>query len=286
LALKKRKRGAAALACLIIIVLLVLTAFYNGLTVKKYTVYTDKLRLGDIIRIVAVSDLHSHVYGENQQDIVSLVEKQKPDIIFLTGDIIDDEVQVEGAELFLAGIRGIAPVYYVTGNHEIWSGNVKDLKKTVRKYGIKVLEFGYERMKIKNSYITVGGIDDPDIEKYWDSSFDWTKKTRKAFAGLRGKPDFKILLSHRPELIEIYKEFNFDLVVSGHTHGGQVRIPFLLNGLYAPDQGWFPRYAGGMYRHGALTHIVCRGIANNARMPRMFNPPELAVIDIKGTGGA
>jgi predicted MPP superfamily phosphohydrolase len=286
LALKKRKKGTAVLICIGILALLVITGFYNGLTVKKYTVNTDKLRQGDIIRIVAVSDLHSHVYGEDQEDIVSLVEKQKPDIILLAGDIVDDEVPVEGAELFLAGIRGIAPVYYVTGNHEIWSGNVRDLKKTVRKYGIKVLECGYERVKLRNSYITVGGIDDPDIEKYWDRSFDWTKKMRKAFAGLKGKPGFKILLSHRPEFIEIYKEFDFDLVVSGHAHGGQVRIPFLLNGLYAPDQGWFPRYAGGMYRHRALTHIVCRGISNNASMPRIFNPPEVAVIDIKGNGGA
>lgn len=284
--MKKRKRGTAALICLGVFALLVVTGFYNGFTVQKYTFNTDRINLGDIIRIVAVSDLHSHVYGKNQEDIVSLVEKQKPDIILLAGDIVDDELPVEGAELFLAGIRGIAPIYYVTGNHEIWSGDVDDIKENVRKYGVKVLERGYEHVRLKNSYITVGGIDDPDIERYWDRSFDWTEEMRKAFAGLRGEPGFKILLSHRPELIEVYKEFSLDLVVSGHAHGGQVRIPFLLNGLYAPDQGWFPRYAGGMYRHGALTHIVCRGISNNARMPRIFNPPEVVVIDIKGNGRA
>lgn len=99
---------------------------------------------------------------------------------------------------------------------------------------------------------------------------------------MQNKPEFKILLAHRPELIEIYKKSHFDLVLSGHAHGGQVRIPFILNGLFAPDQGWFPEYVGGVYKHDSLTHIVSRGVSYNPLLPRIFNPPEVVVIEIKG----
>ncbi|MGE5614837.1 MAG: metallophosphoesterase [Bacillota bacterium] len=282
--MKRRYKAGAVLVWTGIFILLAVAAFYNGLTVKKYTVNTDKLSSGKIIKVVAVSDLHGCVYGENQEDIVSLVEKQNPDIILLAGDMVDRESPIEGVELFLAGIKEIAPVYYVTGNHEIWTGEVEYIKKTFRKYGVKVLEHSYESLKLKNSHIIIGGVDDPDIENYWDNGADWIKQMHEAFAGLRGKPGFKILLTHRPEFIEVYKRFDFDLVVSGHTYGGQVRIQFFINGLYAPNQGWFPEYAGGMYRHGELTHIVCRCVSIDARMPRIFNPPEIAVIDIRGTG--
>ena len=101
------------------------------------------------------------------------------------------------------------------------------------------------------------------------------------FAELSEKPQFKILVAHRPELIELYKKYPFDLVVSGHAHGGQVRIPFLLNGLFAPNQGLFPKYAGGAYIHENLTHIVSRGLSFSPKLPRVFNPPEIVVVNIK-----
>lgn len=91
------------------------------------------------------------------------------------------------------------------------------------------------------------------------------------------------MLSHRPERIESYKKYNFDLVLSGHAHGGQVRIPFLLNGLYAPNQGLFPKYAGGLYTHNNLNHVVSRGLSYNPKLPRIFNPPEIVIVELRGS---
>lgn len=262
--------------------LLLFAAFYNGLVVRKYVINTDKLDAGESVRVVLITDLHNYIYGENQTGIVSLIRKQNPDIIALAGDIADDEAPMAGTELFLEGLSGLAPIYYVTGNHEFWSNDINNIKDTIRKYGVIILENNYECIRINNSYIIIGGVDDPDVVRYKKKGFNWEREFYNAFSELQDKPGFKILLAHRPELIEVYKAIDFDLVLSGHTHGGQVRIPFLLNGLFAPNQGWFPRYAGGLYKHGSLTHIVSRGVSYNPSLPRVFNPPEVVVVDIKG----
>ena len=148
---------------------------------------------------------------------------------------------------------------------------------------MKVLEGEYEQRTAGNTIITFAGIDDPYMELFEHPAFDWEGEMENAFESLRNEPGFKILLAHRPERIDEYKKYGFDLVVSGHSHGGQIRIPLILNGLYAPDQGWFPKYAGGMYKHGELTHIVSRGASNPLPVPRVFNPPEVVVIDVKGS---
>ena len=266
---------------LLLMVFLVSAAFYHGLVIKRYEINTDKLKPDASIRIVLISDLHNHIYGEKQEPLITLIQKQKPDIIALAGDIADDQVPILGTELFLAGIQGMAPVYYVTGNHEFWSQDIENIKATIAKYGVIILENTYERVRIANSSVIIGGVDDPDMVLS-DNTLDWAGELHEAFSPLQDYPEFKVLLSHRPELIDVYLKTDFDLVLSGHSHGGQVRIPFLLNGLYAPNQGWLPQYAGGMYSHDTLTHIVSRGISFNPRLPRIFNPPEVVVIDIKG----
>lgn len=278
-----RRRKIIVLNCIVLLIILSFSAFYNGLVVKKYIIHSDELYVDESIRIVLITDLHSHIYGENQTNIVSLIKKQNPDIIALAGDIADDVESIVGTELFLAGIKEVDPIYCVSGNHEFWSHDIKNIKDTIRKYGVTILENSYERIKVKNSYITIGGVDDPDVVKFEKPDFDWQSEMYNTFSELRDKPGYKILLAHRPELIETYKENSFDLVVSGHSHGGQVRIPFLLNGLYAPNQGWFPKYAGGAYKYDSLTHIVSRGLSYNPRLPRIFNPPEVVVIDVKGS---
>ncbi len=278
--MNKTRKYTAIIGLLII---LVSTAFYNGLVVKTYIVNSDKLAAGETIRVVLIADLHNHIYGDNQSKIISLIQKQKPDVIALAGDIADDQLPILGTELFLAGIQGLAPIYYVSGNHECWSDDIHNIKKTIKKYGVSILEHNYEQLKVGNSSIIIGGVDDPDIVKYGNPGFDWEGEMHKAFSDLDGLPQYKILLAHRPELIEMYKLNDFDLVLSGHSHGGQVRIPFILNGLYAPNQGWFPQYAGGVYKHDSLTHVVSRGVSYNPRLPRIFNPPEVVVVEIKGT---
>ena len=257
-------------------------AFYNGLVVKKYTVNTDKLNEDQSIRIVLIADLHNHIYGPGQSELVKLIREQEPDIIALAGDIADDQVPLLGTEMLLKGIQGLVPVYYVSGNHEYWSNDVRHIKDTIRKYDVTILESSYEMITIGDSAIIIAGVDDPEVVKYEKRRSTWEEDFYQAFSELRKEPAFKVLLAHRPELIEIYKQSHFDLVLSGHAHGGQVRIPFILNGLYSPNQGWFPQNAGGMYDHGSLIQIVSRGVSFNPRLPRIFNPPEVVVIDIKG----
>ncbi len=280
---KRKRRNRAILAAIAgLFAFIVIAAFYDGLVVRSYSIVTGKLSPGQSVRIVLISDLHSSIYGENQRDIVSLIKEQEPDLIALAGDIADDKVPISGTELFLANIRGIAPVYYVSGNHEYWSNDIKAIKDTIRQYGVTILEHEYERITINGVPMIICGVDDPDkmMFGYWD--FDWEREMHYAFGDLEYEAGYMVLLSHRPERINTYRKFSFDLVLSGHAHGGQARIPLFLNGLYAPDQGWFPKYAGGMYKHGELTHVVSRGVSYNPKLPRIFNPPEVTVIDITG----
>lgn len=264
---------------LLIAIIIVALAFYNGIVIRRYTVETGKFCEGQSIRAVLISDLHSHIYGDNQMDLISKIKKQNPNIILLAGDIADDVEPIEGTRLILDGIKDIAPVFYVSGNHEYWSGNIKGIKETIKSYGVTVLEDEYKEIAINGVPLIVAGVDDPEWTRYEGRAY--RKSMDESFKELHGKPLYKILIAHRPELIETYKKYPFDLVVSGHAHGGQVRVPFLLNGLLAPNQGWFPKYAGGEYRHGDLTHIVSRGVSYNPRLPRIFNPPEVVVIDIE-----
>jgi predicted MPP superfamily phosphohydrolase len=261
-----------------VIIAAAFAAFYNGIIIRHYIINTKKFSNGQSIRAVLISDLHNHIYGNNQEKLISKITKQKPDVILLAGDIADDAVPIEGTKLLLSGIKDIAPVFYVSGNHEYWSGDIESIKKTIRSFGAAVLEDEYKEIAINNISIIIAGVDDPEWVRY--ETKDNQKSMHKNFTELQDKTQYKILVAHRPELIETYKKYSFDLVVSGHAHGGQVRIPFVLNGLYSPNQGWFPKYAGGEYHHGDLTHIVSRGVSFNPRLPRVFNPPEIVVIDI------
>lgn len=262
----------------LVIIIVAIAAFYNGIIIRRYMIHTDKFSDGQSVRAVLIADLHSHIYGNNQKDLISKIIDQKPNVIFLAGDIADDVEPIEGTKLLLDGIKDIAPVFYVSGNHEYWSGDIENIKETIRSYGVTILEDEYKKIVVNDIPIIIAGVDDPEWTRYEEK--DNQKSMDKNFMELKDKPQFKILVAHRPEQIEIYKKYSFDLVVSGHAHGGQVRIPFVLNGLLAPNQGWFPKYAGGEYRHGELIHIVSRGVSFNPRLPRVFNPPEIVVIDI------
>ena len=129
--------------------------------------------------------------------------------------------------------------------------------------------------------MVLAGIGDPDKKYYETPEYDQAASMENAFRELDEVKSYKILVAHRPENIETYRKYSFDLVLSGHTHGGQVRLPHILNGLYAPNQGFFPKYGGGLYKHEKLTHIISRGLSVNPILPRIFNPPELVIVILK-----
>lgn len=276
---EKRKHKIIIVALLVLFMIL---AFYNGLVVRKYTIKTDKFLHDQDMRIVLITDLHSHIYGKDQSKIAKKIKAQNPDIIALAGDIADDVVPIHGTELFLDAIKDIAPIYYVTGNHEVWTRDVLNIKKLFKSFNVNILENDYEEISINGMKLVVAGVDDSDIIRYERPKSNWYEEIEQDFSNVKNLEGYRILLSHRPELVEFYSTLPFDMVLSGHSHGGQVRIPFLLNGLLAPNQGLFPKHAGGVYEHENYIHIVSRGVSFNPRLPRIFNPPEVVVINIEG----
>lgn len=280
---KRRRRLFLPLSILILLVILLLYAFSETLQVVRYTVESDKLTAP--IRLVLLTDLHSCYYGDEQKDLIRAIEKQKPDFICLAGDIFDDKTPHRGTMALLDGIADAYPCYYVTGNHEHWSEEVTVLNALLASYGVTVLAGDTVQYTSGGQTVTISGIDDPtgfhDMGIYGlPDPETWYGQLALAEEAVSGSPHFSLLLSHRPEKTEEYKNSSFDLVLSGHAHGGQIRIPFLMNGLFAPNQGYLPEYAGGRYVLGDTTLIVSRGLCKND-LPRVFNRPELVVIDLQ-----
>lgn len=248
-------------------------AFYKGLVVRTYHISSPKLTNTEPIRLVVLADLHSYPHGGDQQPLIQKILKAKPDVIMMVGDMVDDRAPIRGAVMLMEGIRDIAPIYYVTGNHEIW-GNREEAVRMFREYGVSVLAGESDTITIKGQEIQILGIDDPEYTP--EKGYNEILRPVSDF----NRDVFSILLSHRPEPINTFSKYGFDLVLSGHTHGGQVRVPFLYNGLYAPNQGWYPPYAGGLYQVQDTVLIVSRGLSITADLPRIFNPPEVAVVEL------
>lgn len=260
-----------------IFVVLAVCALYRGLTLRRYNVYTSKPL--SRIRIVHISDLHSIYRGKNQTALMRKIDEAAPDIVALTGDIFDRKRGDAGAVSFLSQVSKY-PCFFAPGNHEYRSGDFNGKMSILKKYGIHVLINESTAYRVNNSCIIISGADDPKKKDFYDTGFDYAASFKKSFSAL-DTDKFNLLLAHNNSRISEYKRYPFDLVLSGHAHGGQFRIPFIMNGFFVRDQGFFPKYAGGMYTHSALTHIVSRGVsANPLWCPRIFNPTELVVIDI------
>ena len=258
---------------LILIAALCFAAFYNGITVTEY-----KILSGDItqpIRIVLLTDLHSCMYGPAQRTLINKIDRQQPDIIVMAGDILDDIIPDGGLIMLLEGIANNYPCYYVSGNHEFWSGRAPEQKALLRSYGVTVLEGEAAAVSVNGQPLLICGVDDPEVGA---QVFDEQLET----VGGLSADAFKLLLSHRPERFETYADYDFDLVLCGHAHGGQWRIPLLLpNGLFAPNQGWFPAYTRGIHELNGTKMLVSRGLSReSSRLPRIFNAPEVVVVVI------
>ena len=249
-------------------------AVWPRLTVRQYTLKSRKVHVP--FRFVLLSDLHRSRYGTRQRDLLLAVHRARPDAVFLAGDMVPDTARPENTRELLAGLRDCAPVFYVTGNHEQRCGRADLARKWMRAYGVSVLAGRSVSLQKEGEEISLCGIDDPDVDFYGRSA--WLSQLEHCAADRR-EDVFTLLLSHRPELFPLYAARGFDLTVCGHTHGGQVRIPGLVNGLYAPNQGVFPRYAGGLYQCGESAMVVSRGLDKN-RLPRFCNPPECVAIDV------
>lgn len=219
-------------------------------------------------KIVHISDLHNKEFGKNQSALLDMIEEEKPDIIVVTGDSIDcRKTNIDIAMEFIDGALKIAPVYFVTGNHEYNIPHKYEIfRERLIESGAVVLENEAIEITGDSQTINIYGISDHgnySIDSTLDS-FDIDKS------------EFNILLSHRPELLETYSEYGFDLVFTGHAHGGQIRIP-CIGGVIAPNQGLFPEYTEGIHTIGETSEIISRGLGNSIAPVRAFNRPEIII---------
>ncbi|MBQ4546706.1 MAG: metallophosphoesterase [Oscillospiraceae bacterium] len=234
------------------------------------------------LRIALITDLHSCTYGgADQSDLLEALRAQNPDVVLFGGDIFDSHgMPDENAVTALRKIGSEYSCYYVSGNHEVRHGKLDYYKEIVASCGVRVLDGQHTKMAVSMVSGTpdIYGFD--DVSNYENLSHQLSH-IEETIGNYHFSESFNILIIHRPEEIEHYAKMGFDLVLSGHAHGGQWRIPGVLNGLYTPDQGLFPEYAGGLYEVGNTKMIVSRGLAKESNVvPRIFNRPELVIIDI------
>jgi predicted MPP superfamily phosphohydrolase len=233
------------------------------------------------MKILHLSDLHNKVFQQNQKSLIRKIKKINPDIIVFTGDLIDKfKYDEKAAFTFIDMISDIAPIYYVTGNHESASGKFNILESKLKSKGIHVLRNENAIINRSGDNIVIAGIDDPCFRKMPDNDHDKVFELNlKDSLKNAPKNTFKILLAHHPEMFTLYSKYNFDVVFSGHAHGGQFRIPFA-GGLYAPDQGYFPEYTSGKHSLNNSSMIVSRGLGNSVIPQRIFNMPEIVVLTL------
>ena len=273
-----KKQTKIILSVLIIVIILLFSAFDNRLKTVNYKIKTDKI--SDDVKIALIADLHCCLYGENQSEIISAIDKQKPDIVLLAGDVFDDYYINDNSHILINDIAQKYKTYYVSGNHEWWSGKMYEHFEYLQYAGVTVLRGDSDRLTINENTILISGVDDPEVNVY-DTSYTTYEEQLKMVAKDISSESYNILLTLRPENANQYFDYDFDLVLSGHAHGGQGRIPFILNGLYAPNQGWFPELAGGEYDFGNKKMIVSRGLSReNTVLPRIFNRPELVFVSL------
>ncbi len=240
------------------------------------------------LTIAIITDLHSCFYGDNQSQIIDILKSRHIDAIALGGDIYDDVLPQTHADVLLSQLPAITPnVYYVNGNHELYLPHdaYRQLEQKIRQYGIHILH-GQGQAISTDSPVMIWGVSDPVGGRFGQEL---------ATVGVQARAHQpNILISHRPEHITDYTSHPFDIVISGHAHGEQWRVPYLINGVFAPNQGILPKYAGGSYQlpnpssHSQQTQlIVSRGLARESTryIPRIFNRPEVVFLTINPKSG-
>lgn len=268
---------------LIIFLLCGIYLFYENTTVQITNYSISNIKVPEDFndyRIIQISDFHNTTSQKLTNDLINKIKEQKPDIIVLTGDLIDSRnTKIDIAISFIKQIIDVAPVYYVTGNHEARIDKYNEFKEQMSNLGVNILENKVEILKQNDSEINLIGINDPNFNHEFvitDSEVIQTEIEKLEY----DKESYTILLSHRPEVFETYVSENIDLIFTGHAHGGQIRLPFV-GGIIAPNQGLFPKYTSGKYEEKNTTMIVNRGIGNSLFPFRINNRPELVIVDLK-----
>ena len=282
--IKKNNKVLIFITAAAIFLLLSVIISNNHIEIKRYH-YADDV--SDTVSIVLISDLHGNSFGKGNQQLLNKIRDIHPDIICLAGDFIDeDNTPKDNAEFieFLEKLTDINPVYYSYGNHDLgyFRENGFTLLDDIRKTGCTILEEEYVDIDIKYKHIRLGGMYDYAFNQQYLSGEEWMQDPTYIFLEEFSDTDrTKILMCHRPEsfIYEDASAWNIDYVLAGHTHGGIWRLPFV-GGFIAPEQGLFPEYDKGEFDINNIKMIISSGLSGYKKIPRMFNNPEITVIEI------
>lgn len=251
-----------------------------AIEVSEYTITDSEIPVSfSGFRIVQVSDLHNVEFGEKNEELIALIKKAKPDIIVLTGDLVDSwKTDIAVGLDFARQAVAIAPTYYITGNHESRISDYGMLKAGLTEAGIVVLENESIDIEHSNEAITLLGIQDMGFgDDYFFTDYEIFEQS---VSTLPKSENYTVMLAHRPHLFGNYAAFGADLVLSGHAHGGQFRLPFV-GGVFAPGQGFWPKYDAGLFEKNESKMIVSRGLGKSVIPLRFNNRPELVVAELK-----
>lgn len=269
--------GTGAILFILIVISVVLFCIWqnNDMVVSNHGFAHEKIPSSfDGYTIVHVSDLHNKRFGQNQHKLISVIEAEEPDMIVITGDIIDSRrTGLEQALIFVEQAARTAPVYYVTGNHEhrLSPPDFNRLMGKMAESGVHILDNDTVKLvSDENEHIYLLGLN--DLSLFEEALKDLTNGLEES--------SFKALLAHEPQYLEAYEAGGADLVFAGHAHGGQIRLP-LIGGFIAPGQGIFPDYTAGLYRKDEVTMVVSRGLGNSLFPFRVFNRPEIVTVHLQ-----
>ena len=275
------------ITAVILLLFIIFTAYSlwadKALTEREFHIKSESIPSSfDGFRIAHLSDLHNAEMGKDNAKLLAILRKAEPDIIVITGDMIDcHRTDIDVVLRFAERAVEIAPCYYVSGNHESLIGEDYDrLKSGLTERNVTVLSDEKIVLERDGKTVSLIGVNDPGFSIHYLSNDCAAVMEDKLQQFGIGENDYTILLSHRPELFDVYMEHGVDLVFTGHAHGGQFRLPFV-GGLYAPNQGIFPKYDAGLYTGGDTNMFVSRGIGNSAFPLRFNNRPEVILVELK-----
>lgn len=273
--MEKNKKKIIALLLLLPIILLFIWHQNNHLVITTYVYNSSKISSdANKFRIVQISDLHNACFGKNNKKLVHYIDNLTPDIIVITGDIVDsNHTNISTAIKFVEEVAKKYPVYYVTGNHEYWLDETerKELFTGIRNAGAVILDNESISLNTDMGAMTLIGLDDNNLN-------DGTLRSMVEMCN----NDLTIVLAHEPQYIDQYGNAGADLVLTGHAHGGQMILPFI-GPLIAPDQGFLPKYTAGQFEKNNTTMYISRGMGNSVIPVRLFNYPEIVCVEIQGT---
>ncbi|MBE6992856.1 MAG: metallophosphoesterase [Ruminococcaceae bacterium] len=278
--MKRKKRGCISRIAGLLILAIALGVFwwFENETIVTETITVSSAEIPqsfDGFKIAVLADIHGEVFGENSRYLIEKTAATSPDIIVMNGDLIDEVSHLDMLPPLLDGLGDIAPVFFVTGNHEWAVGCIDELFALLEAYGVTVLRNEYRDLTIGSGSIVLAGIDDPN------GPFD-QKQPHELMAEIaEARSDvFTLMLAHRNDSLDMWSELGCDLVLCGHGHGGVVRIPFV-GGLIGVDRSFFPDHTAGLYTKGNTSMVVSRGLGNSVVDFRIFNRPHLLVVELE-----